>query len=424
MNNFWILVKFEYKKILKRRLSWIFTLSVVLLAGLFTVISVNTCDIWSGESEGTRLQRIKEDRDIVRENKGYIDEQMIDKAIESNRKLISNQDNYIVNDYGKFITGNAYIKYILPYENVYDYLNVIYAKDLDSVYDDGLEVRCGADNKVIDSLTQGQIKDFNDDVKKFISSNIVHSLFLSADDKNANINLAEKINYPLYNDYYEGYISYIKSSVGLAVIVLFVLLIMLAPIFSREYEEGTDAVILCSKNGRSCLAKAKIFVVFTLSLVYSFIAMAISFLSYMAVYGFCGGKVNLQLLNPTNTYPVTLFKGCLIQLISIGVTAVSFTLFISFLSAKTRKKTLPIVGIGIAILIVPMFVRPSSKSSFIGIVTSLLPANTVGFNFDKYFIHIFGNSFTPYKVAWALGIVISAVFSVFAVRAFNKHQVG
>lgn len=234
----------------------------------------------------------------------------------------------------------------------------------------------------------------------------------------------EQIKNPLYNDYYGGYEAYINSSKGLALTVLFLILILLAPLFSAEYEEKTEQLLLCTKNGKNSLCKAKIFMAVVVSLFSSILIMGISWLSLLVIFGFEGGNVNIQVINPSCTYPLTLLEACQIHFISVIMASVLFGAFIAFLSAKVKRKTFSVIVIGTLVTIIPMFIwMPLNSSRFLYNVLQLFPVNSVTFKFDMHFIEIFGTLFTPYKFVWIIGAILMIAFSFMAIRSFKNHQV-
>lgn len=247
---------------------------------------------------------------------------------------------------------------------------------------------------------------------------------LSAAEIAKNMDLIDQIKTPLYNDYFGGYQAYINNSKGLALTALFLILMLLAPLFSNEYEEKTEQIILCTRNGKSSLCKAKLFVSLTISLLSSMLIMGIGWLSFLAVYGFEGANVNIQVVNPGCTYPITLLEACKIHFISVMIASVLFGAFITFLSAKVRKRTTSVVVIGTLVTIIPMFVWvPLKASRLVYNALKLFPVNSVTFGFDMCFVDVFGKLFASYKFTWAVSALLVVFFFYMAGCSFKKHQV-
>ena len=151
--------------------------------------------------------------------------------------------------------------------------------------------------------------------------------------------------------------------------------------------------------------------------------MGLSWLAFLLLYGFEGGKVNIQVVNPGCTYPINLLEACLIHFVSVIFACALFGALICFMSARVKRSTAPVVVMGTLLTIIPMFIWVPMKSS--RIIYGLLkffPANSVSFGFDMSFFEIFGKLFTPYKFIWVVSTILIAVFSYFASHCFKRHQ--
>ena len=426
MNNFWTLAGFEFKKIFRRKT---FPAAILICLG---IIAVTVFSSISGGSfhhsvgrDISKYEAMKLDKAVILTNRGYISSELISKALLSNREMISNEDNFFVNEYGRHLKEEAYIRYILPYEPVVELINKVYAEDLDWLAMDALSLEYLGEDKAADRLSPEQAENFDSVLKDFARTMTLRKKGLSAAEVEKNLELIESIETPLYSDYFGGYEAYIMSSKGLAITALFMLLLLLSPIFSNEYEEKTDQIILCTRNGKGSLCRAKLFVSLVISVLGAALVMGLSWLAFLLIYGFEGGNVNIQVANPGCTYPLTLLEACLIHFVSVLFACALFAAMVCFLSARVKRSTAPVVIIGTLLTIIPMFIWAPLKSS--GPIYELLkffPVNSVSFGFDRSFIEIFGILFAPYKFIWAFSTLLIAAFSFLAVRSFKRHQPG
>lgn len=424
MNNFWALTGFEFKKIFRRKL---FPAAVLICLGIMAAAVFSSLSGGSfHHSVGrdiSRYEAMKLDREVILTNRGYITPQLISRAILSNREMVSNEDNYFVNEYGSHLKEEAYIRYILPYEPVVELINKVYAQDPDLLAMDALSLEYLGEDKAVDRLGPEQAESFDADLRDFARAMVFRDKGLSAAEREKNLELIEQLETPLYSDYYGGYETYVRSSKSLAITALFLILLLLSPVFSNEYEEKTDQVILCTKNGKGSLCRAKLFVSLVVSMLSAVLVMGLSWLAFLLLYGFEGGKVNIQVVNPGCTYPINLLEACLIHFVSVIFACALFGALICFLSAKVKRSTAPVVIMGTLLTIIPMFIWVPMKSS--RIIYGLLkffPANSVSFGFDMSFIEMFGRLFTPYKFIWVVSTILIAVFSYFASHCFKRHQ--
>lgn len=424
MNNFWNLVRFEFKKIFQRKVFWAAIIACLGMIAITVLASVSGSSFWhKAGSDISQFQAMKQDKSTILSGRGYITPELVEKAIRSNQEMISNENNYLINEFGKHLKEDAYIRYILPYEPVVNLINVVYTDDLDWLSVDAFSLTSVETDQAIDNLTPDSAEHFNTDLKEFMESMVMRQTGLSAKEIEKNMDWIDQIKTPLYNDYFGGYQAYIHSSKGLALTALFLILILLAPLFSNEYEEKTEQIILCTRNGTGSLCKAKLFVSLTISLLSSVLIMGIGWLSFLVLYGFDGANVNIQMINPSCTYPITLLEACQIHFISVMIASVLFGAFITFLSAKVRRRTSSVVVIGTMITIIPMFIWVPLKSSrVIYNALKVFPVNSVTFGFDLCFVDVFGKLFTPYQFTWAISVLLIVIFFYMAICSFKKHQ--
>lgn len=426
MNNFWALAGFEFKKIFRRKT---FPAAIIICLGIMSVAVFSSLSGGSFHhsvgNDISKYEAMELDKAVILTNRGYITPQLIYRAILSNREMISDEENYFVNEYGSHLKEEAYIRYILPYEQMVELINNVYAEDPDWLSMDALRLNYVRDDKAVDRLSPEQAENFDSDLKDFARAMVLREEGLSQAEVEKNLELIDSIETPLYNDYFGGYEAYIMSSKSLAIAVLFMILLLLSPLFSNEYEEKTDQVILCTKNGKGSLCRAKLFVALVVSLLSAVLVMGLSWLSFLMLYGFQGGRVNIQVVNPGCSYPFTLLEACCVHFISVVFASVLFGAFTAFMSARVKRSTAPVVVMGTLLTIIPMFIWiPLKSSGFMYELLKFFPVNSVTFDFDRSFFEIFGVLFTPYKFIWALSAVLIPLFSLLAAGSFKRHQPG
>lgn len=424
MNNFWYLVSFELKKIFHRKAVWAAILVCLGCLAVSTFSSVSGGHFWhKAGSDLTQYEAMKQDKETILSKQGYITPELAAEAIRASKEMSSNDDNYLINEYGRHLKEDAYMKYILPYESIVRLINVIYEEDLDWISEtDGLLLVSIKREQPIDRISPDEAENFDEALKNFAAAKVMRIGGLSAAEIEKNLEMIGQIERPLYNDYFGGYWAYIYSAKELALTVLFLILILLAPLFSNEYEQKVDQIMLCTKNGRCSLCRAKLFVSLTVSGLSSILIMGTGWLSLLAVFGFEGADVPIQVLNPSYTYPVTLLEACRIHFISVITASTLFGALVALLSAKVGR-TSAVVIVGTLLTIIPMFIWVPLKSSrFLYDLLQLFPVNAVTFGFDMHFVDIFGMLAAPCKFNWVVDVLLSIGFYAVAMRCFKKHQ--
>ena len=156
MNNFWALTGFEFKKIFRRKL---FPAAVLICLGIMAAAVFSSLSGGSfHHSVGNDISKygaMELDKAVILTNRGYITPQLVYRAILSNREMISDEENYFVNEYGSHLKEDAYIRYILPYEPVIELLNKVYAEDMDWLSMDALSLVYLGEDKAVDRLGAG-----------------------------------------------------------------------------------------------------------------------------------------------------------------------------------------------------------------------------------------------------------------------------
>ena len=424
MNNFWTLVGFEFQKMRKRRVVIPALFACLGVVAVMAWTSVSGTSFWHKAGSGlSQYEAMKRDKEVILSQRGEITGELVSQAICANEEMISDDSHYLINEYGRHLKSDAYIQYALPYEAVVRLINTVYEEDSDWLSTGAMGMISVNPDRAIDHLTPEQGQSFDRDFKEFAMSVVMGQEGLSAEEVEKNAALISQIETPLYNDYFGGYQAYINDSKVLALTALFVILILLAPLFSGEYEDKTDQLLLCARNGRGTLCRAKIAAALMVSLGVSLLTMGAGWLCFLMIFGFEGGAVSIQVVNPGCTYPITLFQACLIHLGSVVAAAVLFGAFTAFLSARARRGTASAVAAGTMAVVLPLFIWVPLKSSrFLYNLLQFFPANSVTFGFDLHFFRLFGTLIEPYKWVGAVSLLLAAGFFVLAARGFQRRQ--
>lgn len=106
------------------------------------------------------------------------------------------------------------------------------------------------------------------------------------------LNMYEQVQVPFYFDYYDGWERMSSSfSIFLALVVSAIIVISLSPVFSDEYSQKTDAIILTTKYGKNKVIVAKLISSFIFTLVVYLFFATVNFILHAAIYGLDGGML-------------------------------------------------------------------------------------------------------------------------------------
>ena len=113
--------------------------------------------------------------------------------------------------------------------------------------------------------------------------------------------------------------------------------ITLCPVFSGEYQAGTDAVILSAKYGKTKLTTAKVIASVLFGLIAFTLHIIVAFGIPLTAFGIDGWNLPMQIANTTIPYHFTFLQGALINLGVIYLVLLAMISLTLFLSAKVKS---------------------------------------------------------------------------------------
>jgi ABC-type transport system involved in multi-copper enzyme maturation permease subunit len=380
MNNFWCLVGFEYKKILKKK-SIILTLILALVLIMFSCVGILIGSHYEG---GKRYESNYE---------GMLKDRAFDRAL-SGRAI----DSELLLE-----TSKAYAK--IPSSDNYSTTNRFELEDAQNLT-----------KEQADNFYQARYEKIKD---------TVNNTTLSAKAKEKLLTLEEGVKKPFIMDLTDGYTRFFTMMYTTGIIACFVIAICLAPIFSGEYTSGADQLILTSKNGKKSLIAAKLFTGVTLSFVICITFTLTTYFECMFVYGFDGANAPLQLYLPCCSYSLNMwqvaaiFSACVLfgNLFSAAITIL--------LSSKFKTPFGVIIIISL-IIVAPMFINISETNVLLFNLFSLVPTNMMALwmIIASVLFEPFGIPLQPYIFMPIFAGIMVVLILPFAYRGFKYHQIG
>ena len=245
---------------------------------------------------------------------------------------------------------------------------------------------------------------------------------LSDEQKDYWRNMASNIDMPLQYGYYEGW-EIITTSFELFMFAILAICIVIAPIFSGEYQAGTDAVILSAKYGKTKLITAKIIA----SLLFGTMAFVLHIIVAcglpLIAFGIDGWNLPLQIAGLTIPYPFTFLQTTLINIGIIYLVQLAMIGLTLFLSSKMKSPYLVLIVI-VPILFIPMFLTPNGTTGAYNLTLLLLPYRATTPELGKYISYQFGglvlDTFSMRAIVYA---ALTILMLPLARLGFKKHQV-
>lgn len=426
MNRFFEMVAFEYKKLFKRKSTIVSLILVGSIMALLSVTSVTGNSYWHSGNNLRLLEAMKLDRETAHSKAGFIDEAFLNEAITQNALMISDDENYIINDYGKFLKSQAYISYVLPYEVAVRIINAMYEPDLTNLStSDGIEIFNLNGIKPIDTLTGLHEKDFYEKVNQTISERINRRPALSEAEKDKHSQMMSQVKTPFYQDSYEAYSNFAQILQLLALALFVAVAVCISPVFAGEYQLKTDQILLPSKYGKNKIIYAKLFTGASFALVLSAIMLFSVFLILILIHGVSGFDMAMQTMDVFSTYPITLLQAVILSIVVTIFVTVFFAMFTMLLSSGCKSPFSAVI-VSFLMLFIPAFIYISPQNRLLYQLMQLFPAKaTEFFNiYSDYFFEVLGVIFSPATFYMIFSTFVSFAIIPWVYRSFKNHQIG
>lgn len=405
------LIRSEFKKLCRRKLTVIVTVVCFLLTVLFFLlpfVQYVTWDVNGDRLSGSNAVSYRQER--YAEISGTLTEDRIENDIEEYQQIYSDPENLITERGGETsFTDEIYYgwlaqrtSYLNMIGNTYDHNEMGYL-NMPSISED-------------DAARFYEIR--NENVKAYVES----SNFSDA-EKEYWLSKNSKITEPYEYGYPMGWSTF-GDTFQMLVICILGICIAVAPVFAGEYQSGTDAVILSTRYGKSKLINAKIISAVLFGSAVFMINAAAALLLPLLTFGFQGGDLPLQIMDSFCPYALTFSQASFI-LIGIAYLVMLVLLFVTLLCSAKMKSPFGVLVVDVVLIFLPIFLQPSTNYLWQRIYY-LLPSSAIeGLSLCKlYLSYNFGftvlDLFGAVSVIYLLAILL---FASFAYRSFKKHQV-
>lgn len=407
-----MLIKYEFLKILRKKSTLIvMTVSLLVTAFLFG-LPVMQFQTYSQEGVIKGLEGIAYEKEQAANYSIPLTNEYITETIGEVQQLFENPDNVGYDGHEKFLIDSAYWNSIAPRESL---LNMIVKNYAD------LNVSVGYN--ALPDLDISEGTDFygarQEKIEKLLNAS---SRKLSEEQKAYWRDMNSKVDEPFTNGYYEGW-KIIISSFELLIFALLAVCIVISPVFSGEYQAGTDTVILSAKYGKTKLTTAKIIA------SYLFGALAFTLHVFVALglplvaFGFDGWDLPLQIAGTTIPYPFTFLQSVLVNLGVVYLILFAMIGLTLLLSAKMKSPYFVLIVL-VPVLFIPMFLSPNGTTGAYNLTLFLLPYRSTMPELGKYITYQIGglvlDAFTMRAILYEL---LAVIMLPLARLGFKKHQV-
>ncbi len=407
-----MLVKYEFLKILRKKSTLIVMVASLLVTAFMFGLPILRYQTYNQDGVINGFAGIEYEKMQAEKYSVPLTDEYITNTIREVQQFFENPDNVGYDGYEKFLIDSAYWDGIAPRENLLGMIAKNYADPNESVGYNALP-----------DLDISEGTDFygarQEKIEKLLNAS---SRELSEEQKAYWRDMNSKVDEPFTYGYFEGW-EIIISSFELLMFALLAVCIVIAPVFSGEYQAGTDAVILSAKYGKTKLTTAKIIASYLFGALAFTLHVVVALGLPLAAFGFDGWDLPLQIANTTIPYPFTFLQSVLVNLGVVYLVLFALIGLTLLLSAKMKSPYFVLIVL-VPVLFIPMFLSPNGTTGAYNLTLFLLPYRSTVPEIGKYISYQFGgfvlDAFTMRAILYA---VLTAVMLPLARLGFKKHQV-
>lgn len=411
------ILKYELKKIFYRKSSII---SLILLAAcLGLMLFFSTSGITYTDKNGSDIKginAIKPIKSAKMEWSGYLTIEKIRKVLKENESINSDSKYSGLKDDNIKLSNMQYSRK-QGFEDIRDLINYSYEKP--NSYD--YNVIDKLNPKVADTFYLNRISQ----LKSFLSSSKASNL--TKNEKEYLLTSEKTLTTPLKYSYADGFRKVFEESISVNFALSFVICILIAPVFSIEYQTGSDSILLSTKHGKKKGIIYKLIAGFLSTSIVYWISSALVYGSIFMIFGFDGSNSSLQasMEGWKSFYHITNLQAfCMVLLLGyLGCLFIS--ILAMFLSSKVKSSFSTIIFLVLFIFIPSTVGKQMFKGSLWDKLLNLFPHQMLlGWPLiTSYTFYDVGKVLTPYQLLPVLYGVLAIILLPLTYRSFKKHQV-
>ena len=369
MNNFWTLVRFELKKILSRKITWIafgIVFTVMLFFGFYRAIV-------SHEVDGMRITAHEEEMQAKAEIKKIAGRQVNDE---------------LVADMLSAVGTDAFASYEVLYKELVGDLcgNV---KDYKSLTDAKVALGVPAEDDIIYTMRQRGLEKSFDGQK------------LSEGEKAYWLEKLEQSEFPWTYEYYKGPDFAWVAAYTAIVLIALMIAVSLANLFADEHQKKTDQLVLCSRNGKKVLYRAKITAGMLFTVVSSGLVLFVTAVPQLIMFGTDGLHAPIQLMAPKSLIQMTFGQMIIYTYVISIIASMLYAAITMCCSELFRNSTVAVMALITVLVLVPMIVMVPYEYRVLSQIFDLNPINVIAIwsATDYRLVPFFGTYLNVYQVA-------------------------
>ena len=401
MNNFWVLYRYECKKLFGRKIVWItFALCIVAIMISLCVPFIGSYYA-GGELIDTNLNMYQTDKRYSEALSGReISQELLEETITAYRKIPYTKEL-------QYSLTEEYQQYARPYSAIFNFI-------------------VGTTNmETSDVILSWQPNE--DDLytkRQMWLNSLWEDLGLSKSEMNFWQERETQIETPFVYQHHEAYSVLISCYQTVSLLVLLLIAICLSGVFSEEHTRKTDQIILCSPLGKTWVYWAKITAGISFAVISVILLSLFTFIMTICLHGADGFHGAFQLIYKSNSEPITCGQAILIAFGSMILATIVTSIFVMVLS-ELLHSNIATLAVSTGLLIMAMIVVVPEQYRLLAQIWDWLPwCFLAPWNvFGKYTLSIFGHYLTSWQAVPIIYFVASIVIAIVGKPIYQRFQV-
>lgn len=404
MKNLGILYKFELRKILRRKTSWItIIITLLLVLGTLGLDSLGGYFV-----NGVQVDTNFHMNQIFKADQMKLDGRVIDQALlEEMREGYGRIPKEAINGAVPYIGTREYQTYARPYSAIFNFV-----RSAGNMNTSEVMVWKADEQELYQRRQQAVEKDWE-------------GYLLAEEEKEFWKEQEEKLKWPVTFRFKEGYWHLLDGTYTIGLLILIAVNICLAGVFADEQSRKMDQLILSSKYGKTPVYLAKILAGVSFAAGFSFLVLLLSLLEIRFLYGLEGFSADFRLIMPGYSYPLNVGESVIVTWGLVIVVAIFIGVFAMFLS-ELFHNSLGTLALTLGLIILCMFVSTVPEHyRVLSQIWSYLPVNAMAvWNiFDCRTVPILGKTLVYWQAAPILYLILGGVLAVIGKGRYGKCQV-
>lgn len=401
MNNFGVMYRYEWKKLLSKKIVWIFfffCLGTIVLSQVLQIFGNHYVD---GKLIDTNYNLYKNNKHYEEALSGRaIDQSLIEETIAGYRKIPVTLDKH-------YTSTDEYWKYARPYSEIFNFMRKTTGMQTS-------EMMYSWEPSEEDLYAKRQTT----------LASVWEDYRLSEEEKEFWQKREAQIKTPYIFQAYEGYNKIIVSLQTLGFFELLLIAICLSGIFADEHTRKTDQLILSSPLGKEKLYPVKIVAGISFAVATTTIIYLITCVIILCVYGADGFNAFFQLIYFDNSDPITCGQAVIIAYFNMVITAVLISIFVMVLSEMLHSN-IAALSVQTVLLIIPMMFSIPLQYRALAQIWDWSPWNflSVWNVFGCYTLSIFNHHLTPWQAVPIIYIVLCVAIAAIGKPVYERFQV-